>query len=62
MHCSILRQMVNRCRRPHWFYLRTKKMRLQTEAHQNWAKEDWKNLVWSHDFQFLLKHFNQNLK
>ncbi len=26
------------------------------QAHQNWTLEDWKNVVWSDEFRFLLRH------
>ncbi len=27
-----------------------------TQAHQNWTKEDWKNVAWSDESRFLLRH------
>jgi len=34
-----------------------RKKRLQfARAHQNWTVEDWKNVAWSDESQFLLRH------
>ncbi len=52
-------QMGYSSRRPHWVPLlnRNRKRRLQfTPAHQNWTIEDWKNVAWSDESQFLLQH------
>ncbi len=47
-------------RRPHWVPLQSaknRKRRLQfAQAHQNWTMEDWKNIAWSDESQFLLQH------
>ncbi len=47
-------------RRPHWVPLllaKNRKRRLQfTQAHQNWTIEDWKNVAWSDESRFLLRH------
>ncbi len=35
----------------------SRKRRLQvSQAHQNWTIEDWKNVVWSDESRFLLRH------
>ncbi len=55
-----LKQMGYSSRRPHRVPLRSaknRKRRLQfTQAHQNWTIEDWKNVAWSDESQFLLRH------
>ncbi len=55
-----LKQMGYSSRRPHWLPLllaKNRKLRLQfTQAHQNWTKEDWKNVAWSDGSRFLLRH------
>ncbi|XP_076372982.1 transposable element Tcb2 transposase [Tachypleus tridentatus] len=47
-------------RRPHLVALlstKNRKMRLQwAQNHQNWTIEDWKNVTWSDEFRFLLRH------
>ncbi len=47
-------------RRPHRVPLlsaKNRKQRLQfTQAHQNWTIEDWKNITWSDESRFLLRH------
>ncbi len=47
-------------RRPHRVLLlsaKNRKRRLQfAQAHQNWAIEDWKNVTWSDESLFLLRH------
>ncbi len=36
---------------------KNRKRRIQfTQAHQNWTIEDWKNIIWSDEFRFLLRH------
>ncbi len=36
---------------------KNRKRRLQfTQAHQNWTIEDWKNVAWSDESRFLLRH------
>ncbi len=52
---------LNRCsRRPHRVPLLSAnnwKRRLQfAHAHQNWTIEDWKNVAWSDESRFLLRH------
>uniref|UniRef100_A0A9J7ZFD6 Transposase Tc1-like domain-containing protein n=1 Tax=Cyprinus carpio carpio TaxID=630221 RepID=A0A9J7ZFD6_CYPCA len=53
-----LKQMGYSSRRPHWVSLlsaKNRKRRLQfTQFHQNWTIEDWKNVAWSVESQFLL--------
>ncbi len=55
-----LKQMGYSSRRPHRVPLlsaKNRKRRLQfAQAHQNWTIEDWKNVVWSDEFLFLLRH------
>ncbi len=55
-----LKQMDSSSRRPHRVPLRSDKnstRRIQfTQAHQNWTIEDWKNVVWSDESRFLLRH------
>ncbi len=55
-----LKQMVYSSRRPHRVPLlsaKNRKRRLQfTQAHQNWTIEDWKNVAWSDESWFLLRH------
>ncbi|KAF1376533.1 hypothetical protein PFLUV_G00212470 [Perca fluviatilis] len=47
-------------RRPHRVPListKNRKMRLQyAQAHQNWTVEDCKNVAWSYESRFLLRH------
>ncbi len=55
-----LKQMGSSSRRPHWVLLRSpknRKRRLQfAQVHQNWTIEDWKNVAWSDESRFLLRH------
>ncbi len=55
-----LKQMGYSSRRPHRVLLlssKNRKRRLQiTQAHQNWTIEDWKNVAWSDESRFLLRH------
>ncbi len=55
-----LKQMGNSSRRPHWVLLllaKNRKRKLQfTQDHQNWTIKDWKNVAWSDESQFLLRH------
>ncbi len=55
-----LKQMGSSSRRPHRVPLlsdKNRKRRLQfTQAHQNWTIEDWKNVAWSDESRFLLRH------
>ncbi len=47
-------------RRPHRVPLlsaKNRKRRLRfAQAHQNWTKEDWKNVAWSDESRYLLRH------
>ncbi len=56
----ILKQMGYSSRRPHRVPLlsaKNKKRRLQfAQAHQNWTIEDCKNVAWSDESRFLLRH------
>ncbi len=51
-----LKQMGYSSRRPHWVPLlsdKNRKRRLQfAQAHQNWTREDWKNVAWSDKSDF----------
>ncbi len=55
-----LKQMGSSSRRPHRVPLLSAKnstRRLQfTQTHQNWTIEDWKNVAWSDESRFLLRH------
>ncbi len=55
-----LKQMGYSSRRPHQVLLlsaKNRKRRLQfAQAHQNWTIEDWKNVAWSDESLFLLRH------
>ncbi len=55
-----LKQMCYSSRRPHRVPLlsaKNRKQRLQfAQAHQNWTIEDWKNVAWSDESRFLLRH------
>ncbi len=55
-----LKQMGYNSRRPHRVPLlsaKNRKWRLQfAQAHQNWTIEDWKNVAWSDESRFLLRH------
>ncbi len=55
-----LKQMGYSSRRPHRVPLlsaKNRKRRLQfAQAHQNWTIEDWKNVAWSDESRFLLRH------
>uniref|UniRef100_A0A3P8V2Z1 Transposase Tc1-like domain-containing protein n=1 Tax=Cynoglossus semilaevis TaxID=244447 RepID=A0A3P8V2Z1_CYNSE len=55
-----LRQMGYSSRRPHRVPLlsaKNRKLRLQfAQAHRNWTIEDWKNVAWSDQSRFLLRH------
>ncbi len=52
--------MDSSSRRPHRVPLRSDKnstRRIQfTQTHQNWTIEDWKNVAWSDESGFLLRH------
>ena len=55
-----LRQMGYSSRRPRRVPLlsaKNRKLRLQfAQAHRNWTIEDWKNVAWSDESRFLLRH------
>ncbi len=55
-----LKQMGYSSRRPHRVPLlsaKNRKQRIQfTQAHKNWTIEDWKNVAWSDESWFLLRH------
>ncbi len=52
-----LKQMGYRSRRPHRVQLLSAKNRKQfTQALQNWTIVDWKNVAWSDESRFLLRH------
>ncbi len=55
-----LKQMGSSSKRPTWVPLlsaKNRKRRLQfARAHQNWTIEDWKNVAWSVESRFLLRH------
>ncbi len=55
-----LKQMDYSGRRPHQVLLMSAKNRTRriqfTQDHQNWTIEDWKNVAWSDESQFLLRH------
>ncbi len=55
-----LKQMGYSSRRPHRVPLlsaKNRKRRIQfAQAHQNWTIEDWKNVAWSDESRFLLRH------
>ncbi len=55
-----LKQMGNSSRRPYRVPLlpaKNRKRRLQfTQDHQNWTIKDWKNVTWSDESRFLLRH------
>ncbi len=58
--CRTLKQMDYISRRPRrvlFLSAKNRKWRLQfTQAHQNWTIEDWKNVAWSDESRFLLRH------
>ncbi len=55
-----LKQMGSSSRRPHLVPLLSAKNRTRriqfTQDHQNWTIEDWKNVAWSDESRFLLRH------
>ncbi len=55
-----LKQMGSSSRRPHRVPLLSAKNRTRriqfTQVHQNWTIEDWKNVSWSDESRFLLRH------
>ncbi len=55
-----LKQMGSSSRRPHQVLLLSAKNRTRrlqfTQAYQNWTIEDWKNVAWSDESRFLLRH------
>ncbi len=58
--CQTLKQMDYSSRRPHRVPLLSAKNRKQSlqfaQAQQNWTIEDWKNIAWSDESPFLLRH------
>ncbi len=61
-----LKQMGYSSRRPHRVPLlsaKNRKRRLQfAQAQQNWTIEDWKNVAWSDESRFLLRHSDGRVK
>ncbi len=61
-----LKQMGYSSRRPHRVQLlsaKNRKRRLQfAQAHQNWMIEDWKNVAWSDEPRFLLRHSDDRVR
>ncbi len=61
-----LKQMGSSSRRPHRVPLLSDKnstRRIQfTQDHQNWTIEDWKNVVWSDESLFLLRHSDGSVR
>ncbi len=61
-----LKQMGYSSRRLHRVPLmsaKNRKRRLQfTQAHQNWTIEDWKNVAWSDESRFLLRHSDSRVR
>ncbi len=53
-----LKQMGYSSRRPHRVPLLSDKNRITkfTPDHQNWTIEDWKNVAWSNESWFMLRH------
>ncbi len=55
-----LKQSGSSSRRPHRVPLLSAKNMTQrllfAQAHQNWTTEDWKNVAWSYESRFLLRH------
>ncbi|KAG2455504.1 TCB1 transposase, partial [Polypterus senegalus] len=63
---TTLRRMGYNSRRPHRVPListTNRKKRLQfARAHQNWTVADWKNVAWSDESRFLLRHSNGRVR
>ncbi len=61
-----LKQMGYSSRRPHRVLLlsaKNRKRRLPfSQAHQNWTIEDWKNVAWSDESWFLLRHSDSRIR
>ncbi len=61
-----LKQMGSSSRRPHRVPLlsaKNRKRRIQfTQAHYNWTIEDWKNIAWSDESRFLLRHSDYRVR
>jgi len=55
---TTLRRMSYNCRRPHthWVLLQIRKRLQFARAHQNWTVENWKNVAWSDESRFPLRH------
>ncbi len=64
--CRNLKQMGYSSRRPHRVPLlsaKNRKRRLQfAQTHQNWTVEDWKNVTWSDESRFLLRHSDDRVR
>jgi len=61
-----LKQMGSSSRRPHRVPLLSDKNRTRriqfTQAHQNWTTEDFKNVAWSEESRFLLRHSDDRVR
>ncbi len=61
-----LKQIGYSSRRPHRVPLLSAKNRKQrlkfAQSHQNWTIEDWKNISWSDESRFLLRHSDVGLE
>ncbi len=61
-----LKQMGSSSRRPHRVLLlsdKNRKRRIQfTQDHYNWTIEDWKNVAWSDESRFLLRHSDYRVR
>ncbi len=64
--CRTLKQMGYSSRRPQWVPLlsaKNRKWRLHlAQAHLNWTTEDWKNVAWSDESRFLLRHSDSRVR
>ncbi len=61
--CWTLKQMGYSSRRPHRVLLLSAKNRLQfAQACQNWTIGDWKNVAWSDESRFLLRHSDDSVR
>ncbi len=61
-----LKQMGYSSRRPHRVLLLSAKNRIRrlqfTQAHQHWTIEDWKNVAWSDESGFMLRHLDGRVR
>ncbi len=61
-----LKQMGYSSRRPHRVLLLSAKNRKKSlqfaQTHQNWTIEDWKNVAWSDESWFLLRHSDSRVR